>query len=206
MDSDIPCDSCGGESVERRIGSRVYHECDNCNTGRRVVQFESICPPLYQKTDESMLPKLQLSKAMQWTYGPKGLLLTGPTGLGKTRVAWMLIRRLLVKDRAERGFKWFDCVGFGHEIAEHYKLEDAEQWLSSLSSVPILFFDDFGKLKITERAESELFGVIERRCSKMLPIIMTTNDDGATLASRMTDNRASATIRRLREFCEIIAF
>ena len=36
-------------------------------------------------------------------------------------------------------------------------------------------------------------------------IIATTNDTGDTLAARLTDNRAPALVRRLREFCEMVA-
>jgi DNA replication protein DnaC len=70
----------------------------------------------------------------------------------------------------------------------------------------LIYFDDLGKLKLTERAEAELFGLIERRCANGCPIIATTNDTGETLSSRMTDNRGEAMVRRLREFCETIRF
>lgn len=130
----------------------------------------------------------------------------GETGLGKSRVAWHLLRRILIEDKPEVKFKWFDCVGFGHEIAKHYKAEDAEEWLESMAAVQLVFMDDLGKLKLTERAEVELFGLIERRCANRLPMIVTTNDTGDTLASRMTDNRGPALIRRLREFCDPIQF
>lgn len=143
---------------------------------------------------------------MKWTYGSRGLILLGETGKGKTRVAWTLLRRLLVEDWPERGFLWFDCIGFGHQIARHYKEENAEKWLEDVAVCDLLFFDDLGKLKLTERAEVELFGLIERRCAAELPIIVTTNDTGDSLAARMSDNRGPAMIRRLREFCDPIQF
>lgn len=101
---------------------------------------------------------------------------------------------------------WFDSTSFGLEIVKHYRREDVDVWLEEAGTIPILFFDDFGKLKMTERAEVELFGLIERRCANELPIIVTTNDTGDTLASRMSDNRGPAMIRRLREFCEPVQF
>lgn len=180
--------------------------CRECVQAKRVSNFNSICPALYQKTDLARLPKKQLEKIIGWQYGPKGMILLGETGLGKSRCAWQLIRRITVEDSKPVSLKWFDCVGFGHELSRHYHDEDAEDWLDSLAESPLIFFDDLGKLKLTERAEVELFGVIERRCSNELPIIVTTNDTGDTLASRMTDNRGPALIRRLREFCEPIQF
>lgn len=185
---------------------RRSSECSSCAHIRRADLFTHICPSLYQKTDVARLPASQLSQAMAWKYGPKGLILLGETGTGKSRVAWMLLKRIIVEDRPERQFEWFDCISFGHSIAKHYRDEDAEVWLERIAKTPILFFDDLGKLKLTERAETELFGIVEKRCADQLPIIVTTNDTGDSLAARMTDNRGPAMIRRLREFCEPIQF
>jgi DNA replication protein DnaC len=181
-------------------------ECADCGRARRAAKFLTICPPLYQKTEASRLPAAQLTKAMEWQYSPRGLILLGETGKGKSRVAWTLLKRVLVEDKKELSFMWFDAIGFGHDIAKHYRDEDAEAWLDKVAACQLVFFDDLGKLKLTERAEVELFGVIERRCAAELPLIVTTNDTGDSLAARMTDNRGPAMIRRLREFCEPIQF
>lgn len=154
------------------------------------------------------LPERELKEAMMWRHQARGLLLLGETGLGKSRVMWQLLRRVIVEDKPERGVMWFDAVGFGHEIVRRFNSEDhnISQWLDSVATAPIVFFDDLGKLKLTERAEVELFGVIERRCANELPILATTNDTGDSMAARMTDNRGPALIRRLREFCAPILF
>lgn len=205
------CIKCGAVWKERtKLGDRPGERsgvCADCAKLRRVEKFgNDICPKLYQKSDESRLPQKQLQQAMAWRYGPRGLILLGDTGLGKSRVAWTLLKRILVDDMPDRSFAWFDCIGFGHSISKHYKDEDAEEWLENLSAIDLVFMDDLGKLKLTERAEVELFGLIERRCANRLPMIVTTNDTGDSLASRMTDNRGPALIRRLREFCDPIQF
>jgi DNA replication protein DnaC len=164
----------------------------------------SICPKLYQSSDPARLPAGPLARAMAWQYGARGLILTGETGKGKTRIAWLLLRRVLIEDVKRLRFYWFDCVGFGHAIGQHYKDEDAEKWLEKLGTADLVFFDDLGKLKLTERAETELFGLVERRCANELPMIVTTNDTGDSLAARMTENRGPAMMRRLREFCDVI--
>lgn len=183
-----------------------FGECPQCSTKRRTESFQKICPSLYQKSETSRLPEAQLKKALEWQYGPRGLILLGDTGKGKSRVAWQLLKRLLITDKPERKIMWFDSTSFGLEIVKHYRHEDVDVWLEDAGTVPILFFDDLGKLKMTERAEVELFGLIERRCASELPIIVTTNDTGDTLAARMSDNRGPAMIRRLREFCEPVQF
>ncbi len=205
----IACRSCNNTwTVPSKYDSPGSYtgECQSCAEIRREKKFDELCPKLYQKNDLNRLPSQELKQAMDWKLGPKGLILIGDTGLGKSRVAWELLRRVLIKDRPEVTFKWFDAIAFGHAISEKYRSENAEDWLERLSKVGLVFFDDLGKLKMTERAETELFGLIERRCANELPIIATTNDTGDSLAARMTDNRGPAMIRRLREFCGIIKF
>lgn len=200
------CNKSWQQESRSAFAGNYSSECSDCARIRRTEKFTKACPPLYQSTDVGRLPQRQLGLALAWQYGPRGLILLGETGVGKTRVAWTLLRRVLIEDKKEHTFMWFDAIAFGHKIALHYRSEDAEAWLDRVATIPLLFFDDLGKLKLTERAEVELFGVIEGRCAAGLPLIVTTNDTGDSLAARMTDNRGPAMIRRLREFCEPIQF
>ncbi len=181
-------------------------ECAACKLARRMKFFNSQCPPLYQQTDTAKLPKKQLVEAMKWKFGQRGLMLSGPSGRFKTRIVWTLLKRVLTVDMPPVDFMWFDCMSFEKDIMRHYQAEDEHLWFDKVCAVPLLFFDDFGKIKLTERAEAELFGIVERRTANLLPIILTTNDDDATLAARMSDNRGAPLVRRLREFCEQIKF
>lgn len=205
----LTCPKCGRDRVvlsDKHSPGRYASECRECEQARREQRFVRTCPPLYQESDVARLPQHKLRQALAWQYGPQGLILIGETGVCKTRIAWQLIRRVLVNDKREVSFTWFDAVGFGHELAKHYHQEDAETWLEKITATELMFFDDLGKLKLTERAETELFGLIERRCAACLPMIVTTNDTGDSLAARMTENRGPAMIRRLREFCSTITF
>lgn len=189
---------CAAEYPATRMGL-----CGKC----REKKFKTLwCPPLYWDTNEGLLPKTQFALAKEWRLNPIGLMLVGPSGSGKTRVAWQVLRRVLVDDVFTPTFGWFDCVSFGHHLARHYREDDAENWLDRVANHELLFFDDLGKMKLTERAEAELFGVIERRCAYKRPTIVTTNETGETLAARMTDDRGPALIRRLREFSKVIVF
>lgn len=211
----LSCYICGTERKVKpfggyKAGEIRTEECSKCGQKRRQDAFNMTCPPLYLETEDKRLPQGPFNRVMEWTYGPKGLLLMGDSGKGKTRVAWRLLHRVMVLDKpireTSRNVAVFDCVGFGHALALAYRNEHAEEWLEGLTIIPIIFFDDLGKLKLTERAEAELFGLVERRCARKLPIIATTNDTGQTLADRMTENRGAAMIRRLREFCDVIQF
>ena len=188
-------------------GEKVKRLCAKCEHESRVAKFDVVCPPLYRECDPKLLPPgsaAHLETALQWKFGPRGLLLTGVTNKGKSRIAWQVIRAAFIE--RPLSFRFFDCIAFGHEIARHYRAEDCEEWLEKLAALDLIFFDDLGKLKMTERAEAELFGLIERRTANMLPIIATTNDTGETLAARMTEQRGPAFVRRLRDFNDVIQF
>jgi DNA replication protein DnaC len=180
-----------------------YIECRDCKTKRRTERFKETCPSLFQESDPKRLGK-PFADAQVWKYGPKGLMLFGATGNGKTRAAWALIRRLMIEEGRE--VMVFDSTSFGHAMERAYAEGRAAELMESAAKVELLFLDDFGKLKLTERAEAELFGIIDRRMAWQLPCIITTNDHGESLAARLTDNRGPALVRRLREFCQVIQF
>src|SRR5262249_3555894 len=62
--------------------------------------WEQLCPPEYRNTIPERLPKpAKFEEVQKWQYGPKGLLLVGPTRRGKTRAAWNLLKRLYFDER-----------------------------------------------------------------------------------------------------------
>lgn len=201
----IRCQRCNAERYVPGEGRTGLEICKPCKTSDSEALYLKLCPEEYQDTDPARLPLAQYEKAMQWKMNPKGLLLTGVTGKGKTRIVWKLIEKL-IKENHLRGLQVFSSTGFGHELGKAYKNEVAEEWIESIWKAPLVVFDDLGKSKFTDRVETELFGVIDYRTSHKLPIIATTNDTGQSLSDRMSDNRAEPLIRRLREFCEVISF
>lgn len=169
---------------------------------RLQARWQELCPPRFRQTDRNRLPAELLRQVMDWEFGQTGLVLYGPTGACKTRVAWLLMERLL---REGRTIAAYDDVTFSNDCSRLYYEGEGPVWFQALCDVDVLFLDDLGKASLTPRVESTLWGVVDRRINYMKPIIATTNLVGEEFTTAMSNNRGPSLIRRLREFCHFIS-
>lgn len=100
-----------------------------------------------------------------------------------------------------------DC-GFGFDYGAKFSVSaaDAANWIEQKARVGLLLMDDTLKVKLTDSVEAALFMLVNYRTENELPIILTTNDTGETLQTRMSEDRGAALLRRLREFSTSITF
>ena len=69
----------------------------------------------------------------------------------------------------------------------------------------MLFLDDAFRGRLSDAQELAMLGVVERRTSNGMPIIMTLNQTGKSLLDAHGE-RIEPIIRRLKEFCDDISF
>jgi DNA replication protein DnaC len=69
-----------------------------------------------------------------------------------------------------------------------------------------LLIDDLGKQKMTERAETELYDVLEHRTNNLKPTLVTTNATGQQLARMLSEDRRQPIIRRIKDFSTIVKY
>ncbi len=220
------CTHCW-EPVEAEVhfvGTRKLNfqvSCDACEEKRSVADeqervvaaqkrqqdaFDRICPPLFRQSDIKRLPEAFVSACANWAHGPRGLGMVGPAGSGKTRCAWTLMRQqhfagssvhaiTSIQLSAAAANQWHD---------DRHVKASAETTLSRCHSADILLIDDIGKQKFTDRAELELFHILDHRSSHNIPVIWTANADGRQLKSMLSPDRADPILRRLTEFADII--
>jgi hypothetical protein len=196
----ILCNGCADENNRMTLADAVAR-----SQIIDVSGWERICPVAFQHTEAHKLPSpTKLQRVLAWTYGEKGLLLHGPTGLGKTRCLYELLKR---EFKASRTVSVLDhSSAYKYSQAYDEGPSAAGAWLDHKCKVDILAMDDIFKARLTDSFEQAIFTIISQRTERGLPVLLTTNDVGSTLEGRMSKDRGPALVRRLREFCEIVSF
>lgn len=176
------------------------------STGRRQAEWEAICPPLYRgsERDKLKIPGDVIDRVLAWMPQAKGIGLAGESGTGKTRLLFMLLRKLHFEQQVGvMAFTAKRFEGWCHRMFD--KDDEARQKIKAAKHRPVILIDDLGKEKYTERVESEFYDLIEHRTSHLLPIFWTANATGQQLAERMAEDRGVPIVRRLREFSTVIS-
>lgn len=220
----VLCETCGEIREAEAMDEQKRLEAE-ASEALFCARWSVLCPPRYAepfdadrliasiREEKSWKPAMEavirevIQKVENWPYSDRGIGLIGVSGHGKTRIMFRLIYRYL---REGRKCEYLNMTVLGREIGARFSrsAHEANEWLNKLCAVPVLFLDDVGKEKMTERVETELYGIVEIRSSNLLPIYFTANSKGQKLIEKMTDDegeisdRAVPIVRRLREFCE----
>jgi IstB-like ATP binding protein len=179
---------------------------------RKKTAWERLCPKLYQKTDiarlENELRELGydvcwLRDILAWQYGSQGLVISGPTGVGKSRVMWLLLQRLL--DQEHRSAVLLNAVRFRTTLQLAGRDGTTEEFVRRLIRTDLLYWDDLGQMHLTGSASEMLLHVVEERSSSEMPILATTQYSGEGIDAQFERREMGKAIRRrLNEFCRVV--
>lgn len=158
----------------------------------REAKWVEKVPDKFKGWQLSTLPPSLRSAAIDWIRNdyPKGqnLILMGPTGVGKTSLAYSIMRELYVS--SGKKMKVWQTADLMDRLRPG---EDARSVMDQVKRAAVLFLDDLGAEKDTEWTEERLFLIVDHRWQYNLPTIVATNlapDDvpgGVKLTDRLSD-------------------
>lgn len=200
----------GNNCWRTKFGSWVRHREEEAVL-RRMASVSGVCPPEFQETrlDHPMMQTPKAIEALAWQWGPRGLLLQGPSDNCKSRCAYEILRREHMIGRACCQYSAGEWALACLSLKGDYK--GGMRWIETVKSCDILLIDDFGKARMTyqdheaTQATELLFDVCDYRFKHKLPVIMTTNISGKEFIEKWREH-GRAFARRLAEFCEVIKF
>jgi hypothetical protein len=208
-------------SLERTARTRIVHDaCFDAEAGKRraaeillreserLTSWQTLCPLEYRKPLDWKFKganRSLLSKVLAWTYGERGLLVSGDNGHCKTRFLWQLLRREWDAGRGiiEQAHAGFRMTVTALAASDQRRLLD---WLAELAKVEILFIDDLGKGRATPASEEGIFNLLDARMRACLPILFTTDMALDRIEAGFSDDYARGVMRRILERCEQIEF
>jgi DNA replication protein DnaC len=196
-DGNFKCPGCLELIAEERKEMKAAVEA------KRKEGLLAKIPAAFRHTEKSKLPfPAAMDRAARWQFGPKGLLLHGETGSGKSRIIWEIAKREILAGRNVRAVSSFELVRY--PSLWMMGSDAASQFAQDLVTAEILLLDDVFKAKATERIEELLFAVIDERGMWERPCLVTLNDTGETLKERLSTDRGPALVRRLKDYCTSI--
>ena len=174
--------------------------------------WQRLCPELYKVTDVIRLEaELRqrgyhvqwLQEILGWTYSSQGLLVCGATGVGKSRVMWLLLRRLL--DTEQRVGVILNSVRFRTGLQAAARDFATERFVHRLVRAEVLYWDDLGQTHLTGAASEMLLHLLEERTSAGMPILATTQYSGEGIDKQFERKETGQAVRRrLNEFCKVV--
>lgn len=208
------CEACSGrrerereeEERTRKLNILEQHWREDWHTVDGDPR-KAICPRRYQNFDEKRFTgnRQKLEEAMAWEFGPKGLVLHGHTGQGKTWAAFMVAKREHFENRrgvmSLNGNRLREVVSIVSESNTRYNQE-----LGLLIRCQLLVINDPFKVKLTDKVEEALWEIIDERYEWERPIVLTMNGVAANIEPLLSPDRGKALFRRLREENHTIHF
>lgn len=215
------CDDTGWRPSERDGQHRVERcECWKQRQAGKLLNSAGIEPRYARCSLDSFVvysnEKLQnaVIKAKKFVERfpvvDKGLILTGPPGIGKTHIAVSVLKQLVVEKQV-RGL-FYDVPNLLRVIRSTYNpvVRTAElDVLRPVMDAELLVLDDLGREKPTEWVEDTMNLIVNTRYNQKLPTIFTTNYETQSDPTDLNSLQVRVGFRiwsRLHEMCEFLEF
>jgi len=156
------------EILDYRISDHLScNNCEECHWVRKCANGN--IPPLYWKVNNKNIKNQIIDSIIDCLRSETSLLLQGNVGSGKTYLLYYLIK----KGVRALFYKSYEIDNLSLKyLNENYS---NELLISELQSCRILFIDDLGVNRLTERFERDLYMVLDYRLEHLLPTLISTN-------------------------------
>lgn len=198
-----PCPDCAARLEIARDAAAKESEHQ-----KRVHLWRNLEIP-FQDTDRDLLPAKNAPLVLSWAYSRGSLIVTGPTGMGKTRTMVELMHDLFVRDGFGCQFIGFTAWKQALDKAHRYGGDGVEKFVLPYRKVPVLFIDDVGHGRLNENNLSCLFELIDSRTSSRRVTLLTTQHDKESLRkafNQVSEMTGEAMLRRMEQFFRHVAF
>tara|TARA_R110000868_G_scaffold408311_1_gene691151 strand:+ start:815 stop:1510 length:696 start_codon:yes stop_codon:yes gene_type:complete len=174
------------------------------------TKWETTVPDEYRNTkeDHSDFPNSVLGDCLKMIKSNENpfIGLIGRSGIGKTRVAAMIIKRLIWRGDFAT---WINSSTFQWACQNQFNdgnSKEAQSLLKSCRESKNLVFDDIGSLKSTETVSDNLYSVLEHRTTTGQRMIWTSNEtlDEILAGKGLSEKARARSISRLGGYSNII--
>jgi DNA replication protein DnaC len=97
---------------------------------------------------------------LKWVEQHQSIIITGPTGTGKTYIACALAHKACT---AGFNVRYFRLLHFMHDITVASREHRLQRFLTNLNKIPVLVLDDFGMTPLDEEQRHLLLEILEQR-------------------------------------------
>lgn len=141
-----------------------------------------------------------ITAAREWSQQGGGLILTGPIGVGKTRIAANACQTML----DHRACTWMTAPLLFARIGSGLGSSQRDQALEALTGRTALILDDFDKARPTEYGAEHVFLAVDAKITENAPLLLTTNLNLAELAAKFPQPYGEAIASRLAGYCTTV--
>lgn len=117
-------------------------------------------------------------------------------GLGKTHLQSALAMHLINQGVKVLMVNDADVIA---ELREAQFTGESSNKLAEINNADLLIWDDLGKAKYTDWAQTQVYQIVNLRYRNKLPIVFSSNEDTETLSEKV----GGATVSRLYSMCRV---